>query len=391
MAKYLKPKYITSTFNINDFSYQDEDADERTITQQSALLSVTDSSQATDITNLQNKLIDWLIYDSGNQLTELQHNLKIDGTSNLNNVILNNLWNQIINSSSVQLGTNSQTVGGGTTTSIGVYANNICAGTGSTAFGHQTLKGNNSFSGTAIGKDCALIYNGSTFTGIGKDCGLYGGTLNLFIGKECGANSTGTSNGSNNVAVGYRALRNLISGTTPFICIGAYAGTQGLGIDSMVNFTGGGNARTCIGNNLTTNIYLHGNPKFKSTTTTVTVSSDSATNVNVFNSNMTTANICGASSTLSIGASTGTCTINNSNVSCNKIVTTLAGTATLASGTVIVNNSNVTSNSLIFLVYLGTPTNIGFLYFSNIIAGTSFQINSTNTSDVNPVSWWLIN
>jgi|SRR5579872_4775675 len=67
------------------------------------------------------------------------------------------------------------------------------------------------------------------------------------------------------------------------------------------------------------------------------------------------------------------------------------GTIFLSSGSVTVNTANVTNNSKIFLTYIGTLANSGSLSYHNIIAGTSFQITSTNASDDNAVNWIIFN
>lgn len=69
-----------------------------------------------------------------------------------------------------------------------------------------------------------------------------------------------------------------------------------------------------------------------------------------------------------------------------------SGTATLSSGSVTVSTTKVTASSEFVLVHRGTSTaNMGHLYPSNISAGTSFKINSSNASDADTVFWFMVN
>lgn len=66
------------------------------------------------------------------------------------------------------------------------------------------------------------------------------------------------------------------------------------------------------------------------------------------------------------------------------------GTATLVAGTVTVNTTAVTANSRIF-VFVQTPGGTqGFLSVANRVAGTSFDILSTDGSETSVVAWILI-
>jgi hypothetical protein len=74
----------------------------------------------------------------------------------------------------------------------------------------------------------------------------------------------------------------------------------------------------------------------------------------------------------------------------NKIV----GTAILPTGTpntITVNNTLVTGVSRIFLSHANDTANNGTLCVSATVAGTSFTIKSTNTSDASIVNWMIIN
>jgi hypothetical protein len=73
------------------------------------------------------------------------------------------------------------------------------------------------------------------------------------------------------------------------------------------------------------------------------------------------------------------------------------GNADMTSGSVVggfrrrtVNTTAVTANSRIFLTYTGI-NNPGILSAESIVAGTSFQIVSNNTSDLGTVNWLIIN
>ena len=60
---------------------------------------------------------------------------------------------------------------------------------------------------------------------------------------------------------------------------------------------------------------------------------------------------------------------------------TYSGTATLSSGTIVVNNTNVKASSKFLLTAQNTSANAGHLYISNINAGSSFTIASSDGSD----------
>ncbi len=67
-----------------------------------------------------------------------------------------------------------------------------------------------------------------------------------------------------------------------------------------------------------------------------------------------------------------------------------AGTGTLVSGTVTISTTAISSTSLVFLTATSTSVNQGTLSVGTIIAGTSFIVNSTNSSDNNNFNWWII-
>ena len=63
------------------------------------------------------------------------------------------------------------------------------------------------------------------------------------------------------------------------------------------------------------------------------------------------------------------------------------GSAVLSGGTVTVNNSDITANSIILLTAQGGTLNLGFVYISSRIAGTSFTISSSNVLDARTIGY----
>jgi hypothetical protein len=68
----------------------------------------------------------------------------------------------------------------------------------------------------------------------------------------------------------------------------------------------------------------------------------------------------------------------------------IVGQATLVAGTVTVSTTSVTASSLIYLTVATSGGTRGFLSYT-LIAGTSFTINSTSSTDTSVVNWWIIN
>lgn len=69
-----------------------------------------------------------------------------------------------------------------------------------------------------------------------------------------------------------------------------------------------------------------------------------------------------------------------------------AGTGTLSGGTVTISTTAVTASSLIFVTDTATTlTNVGSLSANTIVAGTSFNVTSTNVLDSSTFNWFLIN
>lgn len=75
----------------------------------------------------------------------------------------------------------------------------------------------------------------------------------------------------------------------------------------------------------------------------------------------------------------------------------IVGVGAMTSGTIVglfrrltVNTTAVTANSRVFLTLTG-QNNVGVYSVENIVAGTSFQIVSTNTADGSTVAWFIVN
>lgn len=138
---------------------------------------------------------------------------------------------------------------------------------------------------------------------------------------------------------------------------------------------------------------------------TLTAAIVGAASQDVFNTVSTTVNAFGASTALTIGATTGTATIRNATLNANddfKLPTVgtgiyvkegtnaTMGSATLVGGTVVVSTTKVTANSRIFLTNNVNGGTLGSLSVSARTAGTSFTISSTNVLDTSTVAWVII-
>lgn len=66
------------------------------------------------------------------------------------------------------------------------------------------------------------------------------------------------------------------------------------------------------------------------------------------------------------------------------------GTTTLVGGTKLVSNTNVTANSRIFLTCQTASGTQGFLRISAKVAGSSFTITSSSTTDTSTIAWFII-
>lgn len=66
------------------------------------------------------------------------------------------------------------------------------------------------------------------------------------------------------------------------------------------------------------------------------------------------------------------------------------GTATLVAGTVTVNTTAITANSRVYLTIQSASGSIGVQYLANVVAGTSFDIVSTNPADTSTVAWLIV-
>ncbi len=65
------------------------------------------------------------------------------------------------------------------------------------------------------------------------------------------------------------------------------------------------------------------------------------------------------------------------------------GVATLSGGTITVSTTKVTANTRIFLT-LQDCSNCGYVWITNTVAGTSFDIQSSNVLDGSVVAWMLV-
>lgn len=109
----------------------------------------------------------------------------------------------------------------------------------------------------------------------------------------------------------------------------------------------------------------------------------------------------GALTALLTLAGNGNATINNGNLSLgtagNKInITTgsnaAAGTsAAMTAGTITISTTAVSANSIILLTHATFGGTTGVLRYGNIVAGTSFDIISSNAADTGTVGWIIFN
>ena len=67
------------------------------------------------------------------------------------------------------------------------------------------------------------------------------------------------------------------------------------------------------------------------------------------------------------------------------------GTATMSGVTVTVNTTAVTVSSLIFLSFSSNPAVSATLYSTNRVAGTSFDIITSDATGTPTVNWWIVN
>lgn len=67
-----------------------------------------------------------------------------------------------------------------------------------------------------------------------------------------------------------------------------------------------------------------------------------------------------------------------------------SGVATLVGGAAIVTSTYADANNPIVLGYYYASGGVGTLAYTNVFAGTSFQINSTDGADTNKVAWAII-
>lgn len=68
----------------------------------------------------------------------------------------------------------------------------------------------------------------------------------------------------------------------------------------------------------------------------------------------------------------------------------MMGVATLVAGTVTVSTTAVTASSRIFLCIQALAGGVGQLSVANVVAGTSFDINSTDGADTSTIAWLIV-
>ena len=68
-----------------------------------------------------------------------------------------------------------------------------------------------------------------------------------------------------------------------------------------------------------------------------------------------------------------------------------AGTVVLVAGAATVNTTAITSTSIVLLTHQVLGGSIGILYKGTVVAGTSFDIRSSNLSDTSTIGWLIIN
>ena len=69
----------------------------------------------------------------------------------------------------------------------------------------------------------------------------------------------------------------------------------------------------------------------------------------------------------------------------------VVGGGSLTAGSVVIATTAVTANSKIYLTFTGFSGSTGFLRVGTIVAGTSFQVVSSNGGDTGSFSWLVIN
>lgn len=173
------------------------------------------------------------------------------------------------------------------------------------------------------------------------------------------------------------------------------------GTSNRVSVTGSGSENAAITLDLPQDIHTGASPTF----TGLTLSGDLAVNgaditttetgtATVFNTNATTLNIGGAATTVSIGAGTGTTTVNNS--------LTVTGNLTVNGTTTTVNSTTLTTDDIIltlggdsapsadddkdrgieFRWHNGSAAKVGFFGFDDSTGKFTFIPDATNTSEV---------
>ena len=86
-----------------------------------------------------------------------------------------------------------------------------------------------------------------------------------------------------------------------------------------------------------------------------------------------------------------TCTLGKVTIDTAAAASASAGTTMLIAGTRTIATTAITAASMVMLTYQGAPVNPGYLYVDTRIAGTNFQIASSNALDASTVAWVIIN
>lgn len=221
-------------------------------------------------------------------------------------------------------------------------------------------------------------------------------TVTFATGDVTGSFSIDGSGDVSNVALTIAADSVALGTDTTGNYVATIAGTT-----NRVSVTGSGSENAAITLDLPQDIHTGASPTF----TGLTLSGDLAVNgaditttetgtATVFNTNATTLNIGGAATTVSIGAGTGTTTVNNS--------LTVTGNLTVNGTTTTVNSTTLTTDDIIltlggdsapgadddkdrgieFRWHNGSAAKVGFFGFDDSTGKFTFIPDATNSSEV---------
>jgi hypothetical protein len=221
-------------------------------------------------------------------------------------------------------------------------------------------------------------------------------TVTFATGDVTGSFSIDGSGDVSNVALTIAADSVALGTDTTGNYIATVAGTT-----NQVSVSGSGSENAAVTLSLPQDIHSGASPEF----TGLTLSGDLAVNgaditttatgtATVFNTNATTLNMGGAATTVSIGASSGTTTVNNS--------LTVTGNLTVNGTTTTVNSTTLTTDDIIitlggdsapgadddkdrgveFRWHNGTAAKVGFFGFDDSTGKFTFIPDATNSSEV---------